>query len=433
MEYQKIANLIDDNTLNQPSKFRTKNCVEINDESRGAYNVNSQIKFKTTMLKSSLCDYSDAYILVNGTISVNNTAAQGAVVNNNNKKVIFKNCAPFTNCISEINNTQIDNAKDIDIVMSMYNLIEYSDNYAKTTGTLWQYYKDIPARNANDEIIVFDVNNTTDSFKFKEKITGQTGNNGTKDVEITVPLKYLSNFWRTLEMPLINCEVNLILTWSSTCVIASVIVANQAATFEITDTKLYVPAVTLSTQENTKFLQQLKSGFKRVINWNKYLSKPELLAQNPNLNHLVEPSFQGVNRLFVLAFENDNHRTSDERYYLPTVEIKDYNIVINGENFFDQPVKNNKITYDNIRKIATGQGDDYTTGCLLDYPYFTNTYKMIALDLSKQQTLDADPRAIQQINFTANLDRAGNTRVYFIPEEAKETILDFSQGTVKVL
>ena len=109
--------------LNQPSKFRTRNWVEINDESRGAYNVNSQIKFKTTMLKSSLCDYSDAYILVKGTISVNNTAAQGAAANNTNKKVIFKNCAPFTNCTSEINNTQIDNAKDIDIVMPMYNLI----------------------------------------------------------------------------------------------------------------------------------------------------------------------------------------------------------------------------------------------------------------------------------------------------------------------
>ena len=248
-----------------------------------------------------------------------------------------------------------------------------------------------------------------------------------------VPLKYLRNFWRTLEMSLINCEVNLILTWSSTCVIASVVVANQAAKFAITDTKLYVPVVTLSTQENTKFLQQLNSGFKRVINWNKYLSKPELLAQNPNLNHLVEPSFQGANRLFVLAFENDDDRTSDERYYLPTVEIKDYNIMINGENFFDQPIKNNKVTYDNIRKIATGQGVDYTTGCLLDYPYFTDTYKMIAVDLSKQQALDADPRAIQQINFTANLDRAGNTRVYFILEEAKETILDFLKGTIKVL
>ena len=142
MEYQKIANLIDD-TTNQPSKFRTRNWVEINYESRGAYNVNSQIKFKTTMLKSSLCDYSDAYILVKGTITVNNTAAQGAAANNTNKKVLFKNCALFTNCISEINNTQIDNAKDIDIVMPMYNLIEYSDNYAKTTGSLWQYCKDI--------------------------------------------------------------------------------------------------------------------------------------------------------------------------------------------------------------------------------------------------------------------------------------------------
>ena len=140
MEYQNITNLIEE-TPSQPSKFRTKNLVEIHDESRGAYNVNSQIKFKTTMLKSSLCDYSDAYILVKGTVSVNNTAATGAAANNTNKKVIFKNCAPSTNCISEINNTQIDNAKDIDIVMPTYNLIEYSDNSAKTTGSLWRYCK----------------------------------------------------------------------------------------------------------------------------------------------------------------------------------------------------------------------------------------------------------------------------------------------------
>ena len=269
---------------------------------------------------------------------------QGAAVNNNDKKVIFKNCAPFTNCISEINNTQIDNAKDIDIVMPMYNLIEYSDNYAKTTGSLWQYCKDIPARDNNNEIVIFRVKNTTDSFNFKAKITGQTGDDGTKYVEIMVPLKYLSNFWRTLEMPLINCEVNLILTWSSTCVLIATNIPNQNATFAISDTKLYVPVVTLSTQENSKFFQQLKSGFNRVINWNKYLSKPELLAQNPNLNHLIEPSFQGVNRLFVLPFENDNDRSSTKRYNLPTVELKDYNIMINGENFFDQPIKNNKET-----------------------------------------------------------------------------------------
>ena len=136
MEYQKIANLIDD-TSNQPSKFRTRKWVEINDESRGAYNVNNQIKFKTTMLKSSLCDYSDAYILVKGTITINGRGADAAArqADERSKGVSFKNCAPFTNCISEINNTQIDNAKDIDIVMPMYNLIEYSDNHAKTSGS----------------------------------------------------------------------------------------------------------------------------------------------------------------------------------------------------------------------------------------------------------------------------------------------------------
>ena len=156
-------------------------------------------------------------------------------------------------------------------------------------------------------------------------------NDNEKDVEIMVPLKYLSNFWRTLEMPLTNCEINLILTWSSTCVITN---STGAGTFAITDTRLYVPDVTLSIQENTKLLQLLKSDFKRVIYWNKYLSKPELLAQNPNLNHLVESSFQGVNRFFVLAFENDAQRTSHSGYYLPNVEIKDYNIMINGESLF---------------------------------------------------------------------------------------------------
>ena len=375
------------------------------------------------MLTSSLCDYSVAYILVNGTITIIGAGTDAAArqADERNKGVSFKNCAPFTNCISEINNTQVDNAKDIDIVMPMYNLIEYSDNYAKTSGSLWQYFRDEPDDNIED----------SESFKSKIKITGKASDDDNeKNVEIMVPSKYLSNFWGTLEMPLINCEVNLILTWSSTCVITN---STGAGTFEITDTKLYLPVVTLSTQENNKLLQQLKSGFKRVINWNKYLSKPESFRRNADLNYLVEPSFQRINRFFLLTFEGDTQRTSHSGYYLPNVEIKDYIIMINGENIFDQPIKNNKVTYENIRKIATGKGDDYTTGCLLDYSYFMDTYKMIAVDLSKQQALDADPRAIQQINFTADLDRAGNTRVYFILEEAKETMLDFSRGTVKVL
>ena len=287
-------------------------------------------------------------------------------------------------------------------------------------------YCNIPAVDNKNAIVKFTDNSLTDSFHFKVKTTGQTGDDRTKNDEIMVPVKYLYNFWRTLEMLLINCEINLILTWSANCFIISTIDANQNATFVITGTKLHVPVLNLSTQGNAKLLQQIKSGFKRVINWNRYLPKPELLAQNPNLNHLIEPSFQGVNRLFILAYENDTQRKSAKGYYIPNVEIKNYNVMVNGENFFDQPIKNNKVTNENIRKIATGQGGDYTTGCLLDYPYFKDSYKMIAVDLSKQQALDADPRAIQQLNLTANLHRAGNTRIYFIIEEAKENILNFS-------
>ena len=199
------------NTSNQPFKSRTKNWVEINDESRGTYNTNSQINFKTTMLKSGLYDYSDAYILVKGNITVNDTAACGAAANNTNKKVIFKNRAPFTAFISEISNTQVDNAKDIDIVMPMYNLIEYSNNYSKTYGSLWQYFKD-NAVNDNGNIVELNGNNSIDSFNSKAKITDQTGNNGRiDDVEIILPFKYLSIFWRTLEMPLISCEIYRIL------------------------------------------------------------------------------------------------------------------------------------------------------------------------------------------------------------------------------
>ena len=240
--------------------------MEVNDDARGTYNTNSQIKFKTTMLMSKLCDYSDAYILVKGTVTV--SGAAGA--DRRDKKVAFKNCAPFTNCISEINNTQVDNAKDLDVVMPMYNLLEYSDNYSKTTGSLFQFARDEP-QTADAADIGADAGG---SESFKLKVQGNTAgagdNEGTLGVEIMVPLKYLSNFWRTLEMPLINCEVNLMLTWSANCVLSDAAAA-RATTFVITSTKLHVPVVTLSSEDNGKLLSQLKSGFKRTIYWNEYL------------------------------------------------------------------------------------------------------------------------------------------------------------------
>ena len=336
-----------ESTSDNPSKFRTKNWVEINDESRGNY-ANSDLRFKTTMLRSNLCDCADSYILVKGTTKItgegDNAAAERA--DERDKGVTFKNCAPFSKSISRINNTDIANAHDIDIVMPMYNLLEYSDNYSKTSGSLWQYYKDDP----NDNLANFE------SFKSKVKITGKTPNNGnTKDVEIIVPLKYLSNFWRTLEMPLINCEVNPILTWSKDCVIIN---STGEGKLAITETKLYVSVLPLSTKDKEKLFQQLKSGFKKAISWDKYESSIKTFAQNRYLNYVINPSFQGVNRLFVSPFENENGRAPHSTYYLPKVEIKDYNVMIDVRNFFDQPINSMNKTYENIRKIATGKGDD---------------------------------------------------------------------------
>ena len=231
MEYQKVINLLD-NTRNQLSRIRTKNWIEINDQSKGVYKVNRGIRFKSTVLKSSLCDYSNANILVKGRITIPETGADAAArqVDERDKGVIFKHCTSFINCKTEINNTEIDNAKDINIVISIYNVI---DNYSKKSGSLWQYYKNEPNNSLTD----------SESFKSKIEITGKTPADGnTKDIEIIVSLKYLSIFYRTLEMPLIICEVNLILTWSSTCVITN---STGTGRFEITDTKLYVPFVTL--------------------------------------------------------------------------------------------------------------------------------------------------------------------------------------------
>ena len=185
MEYQKIANLLDTGS-NQPSKFRTRKWVEINDDSRETY-AGNEIKFKTTMLRSNLCDYADAYILVKGPITITGAGNDDATkqADERDKGATFKNCAPFTKCIKRINNADMDKAQDIDIATPMHNLIKYRDSYSKTSGSFWQYYKDDPNNNIR----------VSESFKLKIKITGKTlDDSNTKDVEIIVSLKYLSNF-----------------------------------------------------------------------------------------------------------------------------------------------------------------------------------------------------------------------------------------------
>ena len=265
MEYQKIISLLHDAT-NQPSKFRTTSRVEINAKSKGR-NDNSNIRFKTSMISLNLCDYSDTYILVKGTITVTNTKAADAAANDANKKAIFKSCAPFTDCITELNNTQVNDPQKVHVVMLMHNLIEYSDAYWKTSGSLWQCYRDKPDRKNNGEITDYSDNNNNASFKCKQQPTGQTRNHGIKDVEIMVPLKYLSNFWRTLEMPLINYEISLQLKWSKKCTLVASTVNNENPSFQVTYTKLYVAVVTFTTQ----WLYKITSSILTVKSINKLM------------------------------------------------------------------------------------------------------------------------------------------------------------------
>ena len=294
METQKIANLLGD-ADNESSKFATRKWYVINDQNNTDYGEGNEdsttVKFETKVIKSNLCDYSDAYILVTGNI----TATGGDA----NTRVAFKNCAPFTKCITHINDEHVDNADNLDIIMPMYNLIEYSDNYWDTSGNLWQFKRDEQNMNNGNP-----ANVTTDdssSFKYKSsffKPLTAADNGVFKDVKIAVPLKYLSNFWRSLEMPLINCKIHLELNWSKDCVMSSIV---GTTTFEITNTKLFVPIVTLSSKDNVKLVKLLEEGFKRPVYWNEYQTK----IDNNNLTRFpLDASFQGVKRLFVLAFNN---------------------------------------------------------------------------------------------------------------------------------
>ena len=291
MEYDKINNLLlskdNENEMSeQLSKFVTREYVRVNSLSN-TYNENKSIRFKTPMLRSNLCDYSDAYILVKGTITV---TALG--VNNNadnirdkrNRPLILKNNALFVSCVTRINGELIEDTDDLDIVIPTYNLLEYSKNYRKTIGSLYNYYRDELSDDADDNNFenIKVVNSNT--FKYKNKIIGNTYNvnagtqgyninkNGMQEVELAIPLKYLGNIWRALNIPLISCEVSLELKWDKNCIITSLEQrdigggnrdnAPTDATLAINDCKLYVPAVTLFKDDEVKLLTNLKSDLK---------------------------------------------------------------------------------------------------------------------------------------------------------------------------
>ena len=349
--------------------------------------------------------------------------------------------------------------------MSMYNLLDYSKNYRKTIGSLYNYYRDELSNNADDDNFgnIKVVNSNT--FKCKNKISGNTydvnasipnpdgagqinnpiynvNKNGTQEIELAIPLKYLGNFWRALDIPLISCEIFLELKWNKKCVITSLeqrqvdagppIVRDNVptgATVSITDCKLYVPVVTLSKDDEIKLLTNLKSGFKREIIWNKYRSRMTIEAINNNLNILIDPTFTNVNRLFVLAYQTTDDRQSYSQLYLPKIMVKDYNVIIYKLAFFDLPIKTEEEAYEKVVDIS--RNNEYTTGNLLDYDYFKKYYKLIAIDLSKQQVLQENEDLIQQINFIGRLENAAN--VFIIIEKKENTIIEFSQNFANVM
>ena len=431
MENQKIISLLD--KIKTDSKhFATKKWYIINDENNTNYGVNKDtgtdnpdtIKYNTRVLKPNLCNYAEAYILIDGTIR---EAAADA-----NTRLALKNCAPFSKCNLEINDEHVDTAENLDITMPMYNLIEYSDNYQDSSATLYQYKRDEPP--VDDAVTDLTANNSS-SFKYKVSLLGNPVLGGVvakRSVKVVVRLKYLSNFFRSLEMPLINCKIKLNLTWKKECVLSN---DDGNAVFIINDTKMYVPVVTLSKEDNKDFIEQQNKGFQRSIYWNEYKTKE--INEDADVNVFkyinLDPSFQGVNTLFVMVYNRANAqptRNGQQKYYLPRIDLEKYNVIIDGRNFYDNPIESDIGKYRELKKVMIGKGEDYTTGSLLDFNYFDKHYKLVAVDLSKQKELDADSRAIQQIEFKYMLGT--NSTIYWVLEKSKETILEFYKGTVKV-
>ena len=377
MENQKIINKL--NKIGTDSKhFATKKWYIINDENNTNYGVDKNtvannpdtIKYDTRVLKPNLCDYAEAYILVDDTI-------RGANNVNNDTRLALKNCAPFNKCNLEINDEHVDIAENLDIVMPVYNLIQYSDKYQDSSATFYQYKRDEPPDNIDNNL----ATNTSSSFNYKVHLLGNpaiVNNVARRNLKIVVPLKYLSNFFISIEMPLINCKIKLNLTWKKECVLSTDNDADAAdaannPVFIINDTKLYVPVVTLSKEDNKDFIDQQNKGFQRSIYWNEYKTKEQNEDADANVYKYtnLDLSFQGVNRLFVMAYGRANNnqptRNGRRKYYLPRIDLEKYNVIIDRRNFYDNPIESDIEKYRELKKVMIGKGEGYTTGSLLDF------------------------------------------------------------------
>ena len=319
----------------------------VNDNSN--FDATNKITYNTEILKSNFCDYSDAYILITGDTTI---------IASPKTQVAFKNIAPFTKYITKIDRTTIDNAENLNLVKPMYNIIKYNSNYSETTGSLWFYSK--------DEVFKFNNNiaNTNNFKSFKYQLLGNTANGILTNATIAVPLKYLSNFWRSLEMPLINCKVELKLRWTKHCVLSVAGTDNANGndsdniTFTIKDTKLYVPVVTLSARDNKKLSKLLSKRFERSVYWNEYKRKSDNKKMTKEFRYFLKSNFVEVNRLFVLVYTNHGKiakRLNARKYYLRKGTIKNYNVINNGKNFYDQPIDCDIKQKEKIRNLKTGQ------------------------------------------------------------------------------
>ena len=285
--------------------------------------------------------------MINGTIR--------AAAANANTRLALKNCASFTKCSLEINDEHVDTAENLDITVPMYNLIEYSDNYQDSSATLYQYKRDEPPE--DDTVADLTADNSS-SFKYRVSLLGNpvVANNIARiNVKVIVPLKYLSNFFRSLEVLLINCKIKLNLTWKKECVLST---DNGNAVFIINDTKMYVPVVTLSKEDNKDFIEQKNKGFQRSVYWNEYKTKQINEYADANVFKYInlDPSFQGVNRLFVMAYNRANGqptRKGQQKYYLPRIDLEKYNVIIDGRIFYDNPIESDIEKYRELSNVKS--------------------------------------------------------------------------------